>query len=39
MDFILEWIGIIIGCFIFGVILIGIPVALLRWLWRKGSKK
>lgn len=39
MEIILEWIGIIIGCLIFSIFLIGIPIALLRWLWRKGNKK
>ena len=39
MEFVLEWVGTVIGCLILFLFLIGIPFALLRWLWRKGNKK
>jgi|GEM_PF-2744714 len=37
----MDWsiIPAIIVCFIYAIIFIAIPVALLRWLWRKGNKK
>lgn len=39
MDHTLEVVFAIIVLIVFAIIFIGIPVALFRFLWRKGSKK
>lgn len=39
MEEIFYLIGAFILIIIFAIIFIGIPIALFRWLWRKGDKK